>query len=632
VGEGSLIRGVRGRYAAFTHDLVMVPVAWLGALWLRFNLGDIPDVYLYHALLDLATIVPIQVAVFWCFGLYRGVWHFASLPDLVRIAKAVLTGSVAVALVLFMTTRLEWVPRSVIPVYLILLVGLLGGPRLLYRWAKDSYLESQAGHGVLIIGAGRAGEMLLRDLFHDPEHRYHPVGFLDDDPSKTGREIHGVRVLGPCEALPQVVESRGIEMVMIAIPSASGRDMKRIVALADTSGVPVWTLPGIHDLISGRVGIQELREVSIDDLLGRQPVSLDWQGISAGLAEHVVLVTGGAGSIGSELCRQLARIGPRALVVLERSEFSIYRLELELRASFPQVPTSFHLCDIGDAAAVRHFMTRHRPQIVFHAAAYKHLPMLEGQVREAVQNNILGTQVVAEAAAAAGVGQFVLISTDKAVNPQSIMGASKRAAEVFCQNLDKRTRTRFITVRFGNVLGSAGSVVPLFQEQIAMGGPVTVTHPEVSRYFMTIPEACQLILQAAVMGQGGEIFVLEMGEPVKIRELAEQMIRLAGKVPDEDIEVAYTGLRPGEKLVEELFHEKETLASTGHRQILLACHRHEDWSRLKGRLRELAVAVADYDEEALHTLLRDLVPEYACGPDGSQRAQVIPLIPRIGGT
>ncbi len=624
-----MIKRVRGRYAAFTHDLVMVPAAWLGALWLRFNLGDIPEVYLVHALLDLLAIVPIQAGVFWCFGLYRGVWQFASLPDLVRIAKAVLTGAVAVGLVLFMATRLEWVPRSVIPLYILLLLGFLGGPRLLYRWTKDSYLKTQGAQGALIIGAGRAGELLVRDLFHDPEHRYRPVGFLDDDPGKTGREIHGVRVLGSCEALPRIVERMPVEMVMIAIPSASGRDMKRIVALAESTGVPVWTLPAIHDLISGRVGIQALREVSIDDLLGRQPVSLDRQAIGAGLAGRVVLVTGGAGSIGSELCRQLAAIGPSALVVLERSEFGIYRLELEMRAGFPEVAMSFHLCDIGDAAAVRNAMTRHRPELVFHAAAYKHVPILEDQVREAVQNNILGTRVVAEAAVATGVGKFVLISTDKAVNPESIMGATKRAAEVLCQNLDKRTRTRFITVRFGNVLGSAGSVVPLFQEQIAAGGPVTVTHPEVSRYFMTIPEACQLILQAAVMGRGGEIFVLEMGEPVKIRELAEQMIRLAGRVPDEDIELTYTGLRPGEKLTEELFHEQETLTPTGHPQILLARHRREDWGRLQSRLREMAAAVAAYDEEALHTLMRDLVPEYGRGAGGNG-AEIIPLLPRAG--
>ncbi len=625
-----MIKRVRGRYAAFAHDLVMVPVAWLGALWLRFNLGDIPEVYLYHALLDLGAIVPIQAGVFWAFGLYRGVWQFASLPDLVRIAKAVLTGAVAVAVMLFMTTRLVWVPRSVLPLYAILLAGLLGGPRLLYRWAKDSYLETRGGQGVLIVGAGRAGELLVRDLFHDPEHRYRPVGFLDDDRGKIGREIHGVRVLGPCEALPEIVERLEVEMVMIAIPSASGRDMKRLVALAESPGVPVWTLPAIHDLIAGRVGIQALREVSIDDLLGRQPVSLDWQGIAAGLAERVVLVTGGAGSIGSELCRQLARIGPSALVVLERSEFGIYKLELELRARFPEVPMSFHLCDIGDAAAVRHALMHHRPQLVFHAAAYKQVPILEGQVREAVHNNILGTQVVAEAAVATGVGKFVLISTDKAVNPESIMGATKRAAEVFCQNLDQRTHTRFITVRFGNVLGSAGSVVPLFQEQIAAGGPVTVTHPEVSRYFMTIPEACQLILQAAVMGQGGEIFVLEMGEPVKIRELAEQMIRLAGKRPGEDIEITYTGLRPGEKLSEELFHAKEILTPTGHRQILLARHRREDWGRLQSRLRKLSAAVAGYDEEALHSLMRELVPEYGRGATALDGARIIPLVPRSG--
>ena len=417
---------------------------------------------------------------------------------------------------------------------------------------------------------------------------------------------------------------------MIAIPSANSRQMKRLVELAERTGLPVRTLPSIHDVLAGRAGMNELREVLIEDLLGREPVALNWNLIRSRLSGKAVLITGGGGSIGAELCRQIAQLSPGKLVVVDQSEFNLYELDLALNTVFPEIEMSFHLCNVCDEAAVRRLMQRHAPEVVFHAAAYKHVPMLESQLREAVRNNVLGTKTVAEAALAARVSQFVLISTDKAVNPVNVMGASKRVAEIICENLQQRSATRFTTVRFGNVLGSAGSVVPIFRKQIGSGGPVTVTHPEVMRYFMTLSEACQLIMQAAAMGEGGEIFVLDMGEPVKISDLAEQMIRLSGKVPGAEIEIAYTGLRAGEKLFEELFHDQEALRATKHKKILLARHRHVDSRVLKSTLAEMAEAVARYDEECLQSLLHRLAPEFATRAGESATAAVVPFPPRVG--
>jgi len=464
----------------------------------------------------------------------------------------------------------------------------------------------------------------------DPECRYRPVAFLDDDLAKSGREIHGLRVLGTSDGLPAAVNRVDARMVMIAIPSANSRQMKRLVELAERTGLPVRTLPSIHDVLAGRAGMNELREVLIEDLLGREPVALNWNLIRSRLSGKAVLITGGGGSIGAELCRQIAQLSPGKLVVVDQSEFNLYELDLALNTVFPEIEMSFHLCNVCDEAAVRRLMQRHAPEVVFHAAAYKHVPMLESQLREAVRNNVLGTKTVAEAALAARVSQFVLISTDKAVNPVNVMGASKRVAEIICENLQQRSATRFTTVRFGNVLGSAGSVVPIFRKQIGSGGPVTVTHPEVMRYFMTLSEACQLIMQAAAMGEGGEIFVLDMGEPVKISDLAEQMIRLSGKVPGAEIEIAYTGLRAGEKLFEELFHDQEALRATKHKKILLARHRHVDSRVLKSTLAEMAEAVARYDEECLQSLLHRLAPEFATRAGESATAAVVPFPPRVG--
>lgn len=617
-----LLEKLHNRGMAFAHDLLMVPVAWLGAYWLRFNLGTVPEPILAQALVVLPVVMVVQSAVFAYFGLYRGVWRFASMPDLVRIVKAVVVGGVASMVVVVLLTRFDLIPRSIFPMYGLLLLLLLGGSRFLYRWMKDYRLYYPSGKRVLIIGAGRAGEMLVRDLRRDPGRQYEPVAFVDDDQGKRGREVHGLPVVGPCESIPDVVKKWDIEVILIALPSATAKQMRRVVEMCEGTGVPFRAVPRMEDLMSGRAVVRDLREISIEDLLGREPVSLDWQAISAGLSGRTVLVSGGGGSIGAELCRQIARLEPAALVILESSEFNLYAIEMELRRDFPNVALHARLGDVTDTAAVEYVMKTYRPDVVFHAAAYKHVPMLQQQSREAVRNNVLGTRTLAEAADRHKCAAFVMISTDKAVNPTNIMGASKRVAEIYCQNLARHSATHFITVRFGNVLGSAGSVVPLFRKQIEAGGPVTVTHPDITRYFMTIPEACQLIMQAAAMGRGGEIFVLDMGEPIKIRYLAEQMIRLAGKTPGEDIQIVYTGLRPGEKLYEELFHAQEDLADTGHEKILLARYREVDWKMLNEVLDQMRQACEQYDEVRLRDLLQRLVPEFA--EAGAAEERVLP--------
>ncbi len=614
MGLPKLFERLKSRTAAFVHDLVMVPAAWVGAFWLRFNLDRIPEHHWDAALNSLATVVIIQGGVFWYLGLYRGVWRFASVPDLLRIAKAIGVGVVICALAIFFTTRMQDVPRSVFPLYAILLLIFLGGPRLLYRWYKDRELYVATGKRALIVGAGAAGETLVRELLRDRNCDYQPVGFIDDDHEKKGREIRGVRVLGGVKKIPGLVNSLGVQLILIALPSATSREMRRIVGVCEETGVPMRTLPALDDLVSGRSSVSALRDISIEDLLGREPVSLDWAAIDAGIRNKTVLVTGGGGSIGAELCRQIARLGPKHLVVFDQSETNVYAIEMELHRKNPELTMSMLLGDVCDASAVDHVFRVCRPEVTFHAAAYKHVPILEHQVREAVRNNVLGTRNVARAATNHGCGTFVLISTDKAVNPTNVMGASKRVAEMYCQNVGQQNgATRFITVRFGNVLDSAGSVVPLFRKQIAEGGPVTVTHPEVKRYFMTIPEACQLIMQACAIGSGGEVFVLDMGEPVKITYLAEQMIRLSGHVPREDIEISFIGLRPGEKLFEELFHPDEALTQTGHEKILLARCRELDPPAFDAEISRLERAVEENDTETLTSALAGLVPEFSRG-------------------
>ncbi len=599
----------RNRALVTLHDLAVVLVAWLGAYWLRFNLEGIPAEFLRQALLMLPVVFIAQGGMLWYFGLYRGVWRFASLPDLVRILKAVAAGVSIAAVAIFALTRLVLIPRSVFVLDGLLLVLLLGGPRFAYRWIKDRHLHAKSGRKVLIVGAGQAGEMLVRDLLRDPDHVYQPVAFVDDDPGKRKKDIHGIPVVGTVDELLAIAPELAAELILIALPSATSAQMRRIVGVCESTGITFRMLPRIEDLVAGQVSVRDLREVKLDDLLGRDPVSLDWQAITRGTQGKVVLVSGGGGSIGSELCRQIARLQPARLVILEQGEFNLYAIELELRREFPGLPLEVVLGSVADPVVVEQALAHHRPHVIFHAAAYKHVPMLEGQVRAAVANNVLGTRCLASAADRHGCEAFVMISTDKAVNPSNVMGATKRVAEIYCQGLNARSNTRFITVRFGNVLGSAGSVIPLFQKQIAAGGPVTVTDPRITRYFMTIPEAAQLILQASAMGRGGEIFVLDMGEPVRIAYLAEQLILLSGRKPGEDIEIIYTGLRPGEKLYEELFHEAEEHVDTGHPKILLARSRPVDLGDRESVFAQLAEACDRNLEGRLKELLALLVPE-----------------------
>lgn len=598
---------MRRRFVASFHDLAMVPVAWLGAYWLRFNLDSIPPEFFSQALVLLPVIWLAQGAMFWVFGLYRGIWRFASIPDMARILKAVLAGLAVSAVASFLLTRLAYVPRSVFVLDGILLIFLLGGPRILYRWIKDRHLYLGSGKRTLIVGAGSAGELLARDLMRTSSS-CHLVAFVDNDPGKVGKEIHGYPVAGNISEIPHIASQFGAELILIAMPSATVGQIRHVVEICERTGLPFRILPRIQDIVSGQVGLKDLRDVRIEDLLGRDPVNLDRQTIADGIQDKVILVTGGGGSIGSELCRQIARLMPRRLVVLERSEFNLFAIERELRKDFPDITLDTVLVDVCDSVCVEKTLKRHVPDIIFHAAAYKHVPMLETQARAAAINNVFGTAVIARLAEKFGCKSFVLISTDKAVNPANTMGATKRVAEMICQHQNTYSSTKYITVRFGNVMGSSGSVIPLFQDQIIHGGPVTVTHPDVTRYFMTIPEACQLILQASVIGRGGEIFVLDMGDPVRIAYLAEQMIRLSGKVPGEDIEIVYTGLRPGEKLEEELFHVSEDLAKTGYSKIFLASSRPVNGKFLEGMLAALERACADGDDERIRELVAELAP------------------------
>ncbi|MGD2118697.1 MAG: nucleoside-diphosphate sugar epimerase/dehydratase [Chromatiales bacterium] len=571
----------------------------------------------------------MQLASFHFFGLYKGVWRFASLPDILRILKAAVIGVTASMLLLFVLTRAEGIPRSVPVIYGILLVMFLSGPRFLYRWFKDHHIYLPKGKRVLIVGAGQAGEMLARDILRNQREAYQPIAFVDDNPRRRGREIHGLKISGTTSDIPSIADEMSIDIILIAIPSAASQQMRRIVEICESTGLPFRAVPHLQDLMSGNVRINELRKVSIEDLLGRDPVSLDWKAICGVLSKKTILVTGGGGSIGAELCRQIGRLKPEQLLILDNSEFNLYQIEMELAANFPQLKLQCHLGDVTDLPFITDVFKQHKPDVVFHAAAYKHVPMLEKQLRQAMYNNIIGTRLTAEAAHNNGTGIFVLVSTDKAVNPANIMGSTKRAAEIFCQNLNAHSDTHFLTVRFGNVLGSAGSVIPLFQKQIEAGGPVTVTDRRMERYFMTIPEACQLIMQTTVLGNGGEIFVLDMGDPVKIKYLAEQMIRLSGKIPYEDIDIEYVGLRPGEKLFEELFHEKEQLEGTPHSKVFLAQHRQMDWQELNRIMDEIDVNCQSMNHDRLGQLLKTLVPEHSgqiiTSPDSKPTSNVIAI-------
>ena len=563
-------------WMALGHDLAAAIVAWYLAYWLRFN-TEIPQYIIPNMVGAMLWVVPLQAAIFVAARMYRGIWRYASVADLQRIAVAVGLSTLTIALVLLMLPPQDPpVPRSVLLLDPILLILLLGGSRLGYRVWKERRLRNvlgSPGRPVVILGAGDAAADLLKNLARAGDWRV--LGLLDDSPAKRGRQIQGVNVLGPLEDLVELAPRLGVEKAIIAMPSASHGARRRALEICRRAGVEALTVPSYQDLMSGKVTVSQVRNIELDDLLGRDPVRLDESGLQEWIRGRNILVTGAGGSIGSELCRQIARYEPARLVLFEQSEFALYRMEQEFAEQYPQIQLNCVIGDVKNAARVAEALAAHRPGIVFHAAAYKHVPLMEeDNAWEAIQNNVLGTWRVAEAAIAQGVEKFVMVSTDKAVNPTNVMGASKRLAEMVCQGLQAGNPTRFVIVRFGNVLGSTGSVIPKFREQIARGGPVTVTHPEITRYFMSIPEAAQLVLQAGLMGAGGEIFVLDMGEPVKIVDLARELIRLSG-YGEPDIGIEFTGLRPGEKLYEELLADGEHTLPTPHPKLRIAKSRAE---------------------------------------------------------
>ncbi len=625
---------------AFLHDLVMVAAAWIGALVLR--LGDGAWIRLENGLwLPGLIFVAVAALVFLATGLYRGIWRYASLSDLVAIVKAASFAVLLFLPVTFLVNRLEAVPRSAYVIAWFLLVTLLAAGRVGYRVYKDHGLrhlfERTSGRRVpvLLIGAGDEAEVFVREMGRARDAPYEVLALIDDKGGRVGRSIHGIPVLGPLARLDQLLaevadrDRRPQRLILTRrLPRAL---LEQLLALAEQHGMTLASLPRLTDLASGDPSALEVRPIAIEDLLGRPQATLDRPAMRRLVAGRRVLVTGAGGSIGSELCRQLAALEPAELALFEASEFNLYQIDRELAERWPGLARHALLGDVRDAGRLAEVFATQRPELVFHAAALKHVPLVEENPLEGILTNVVGTRQVAEACRANGVDAMVLISTDKAVNPSSIMGATKRLAESWCQALDLAERrkggTRFVTLRFGNVLGSTGSVVPLFQAQLAAGGPLTVTHPEVTRYFMTIREAVELVLQASVLGlagseEAGSIHVLDMGEPIRIVDLARQMIRLAGLTPGKDVEIVFTGLRPGEKLTEELFHDQEPLAPTSHPSLRLAAPRVANPELLARGLDELAAAALRRDPVEALRLLARLVPEYQGGPVAGQAAQL----------
>lgn len=555
----------------FLFDLAAIIIAWLGSFLIRLNF-EWPTEWEGPIARALLVLLPVQlIACRWA-GLYRGMWIFASLSDLKRVLNVVIASTITLLLFAFLNRGQPALPRSILVLYPLLLLLIMGGGRAAWRMWKEHWLYRDGvgqGKPVVVVGAGTAGAMLVRELGRSSE--WHVVALVDDDPAKRGLEISGCRVAGGTNRLPEILSDYGAKHVILAIPSAKASSIRRVSDIATRAGASLFTVPGLSELMSGRVAINMMRPVKIEDLLGRESVNIDNINIREMIAGKQVLVTGAGGSIGSELCRQLAKFSPAALILFEISEFALYTIEQWFKDNQPSVRVIPLAGDVKDATRVQEVFAAHRPDIVFHAAAYKHVPLMEiDNAWQAVRNNVLGTLNVAQCAERFHAQRFVLISTDKAVNPTNVMGATKRMAEMVCEVLHGRSSgTRFQIVRFGNVLGSTGSVIPRFQAQISRGGPVSVTHPDITRYFMSIPEAAQLVLQAAAMGRGGEIFVLDMGEPVKIADLARNMIRLSG-FTEEEIRIEFTGLRPGEKLYEELLADCEETLETPHPKLRIA--------------------------------------------------------------
>jgi len=609
------------RYGRFVLDhrsfivaciqLGLIAAANVTAFALRFE-GDIPPDYGRLLLRGFPIVLAIHGVGLVAFGIQRGLWRYVGLHDLGRILWA----SVISTAVFYGVVHglLGWVgyPRSVIILTGVLSALFLAGIRLVVRWFREwLHVASPTARRVLVVGAGNAGELLIRDMLSSAGSNYRPVGLVDDDPIKRKKKIHGVPVVGTIAEITGLAQGLDAHEIIVAIPSASTSLKQRILAASEGCKVPINILPSVKQLLANPEALRQVRPMSLEDLLQREPIQMDRQELYPLLEGKRVLVTGAGGSIGSELCRQIARYHPATLILFERYENGLFALDLELRAQHPKITIITAIGDVTVHERVAEVLQQTDPELVFHAAAHKHVPLMELNPKEAVRNNVLGTKTMAEASLASAVDRFVLISTDKAVNPTSVMGATKRVAEDLMQSLSHKGRTKFTVVRFGNVLGSTGSVVPFFADQIRKGGPVTVTHPEIKRFFMTIPEAVQLVLQASLLGQGGEVFVLDMGEQVKVVDLARNMIVLSGLVPDQDIQIVYSGLRPGEKLYEELFEATEQVEPTPHPKIRRAISASAIQSdRLVQAIADLEAAVSHGDDDELIRRLNEAVPTY----------------------
>jgi FlaA1/EpsC-like NDP-sugar epimerase len=597
-------------------DACLCAAAWYLAFRLRFD----PKVPPYYQTLFDRTfwfVILIQMAVFVLFGFYNRWWRYVSTRDMWGAARGVTVACLTSSLVVYFVDPVSQVrlPRSVAVMDWLLLLAFVAGARMLAR----TVMERPSGRGlvargkeVIVVGAGDAAQLIVKEMLKSPSLGYTPIGLVDDDPRKKNLRLHNVRVFGTTEELPKILAENRPDEVLIAIPSASGEVRQRIVDISRAAGIPVKTLPGIYELISGDLDLAgQIRPVQVEDVLGREPVEVDLRAVSSYIADATVLVTGAGGSIGSELCRQIARIGCKRLILVDQGETALFEIERELvseRGFAPSVPV---LADVGNKHRMRRVFERYTPSVVFHAAAYKHVPLMEANPLESVRNNTLATKVIAEVAVEFGVERFVLVSTDKAVNAKTVMGQSKAVCEWIVEGYGARedVPTRFVAVRFGNVLGSSGSVIPIFRRQIERGGPVTVTHPEMTRFFMTIPEAVSLIVQAGSIGRSGQVFVLDMGEPVSILELAKNMIQLSGKEPGRDIAIDFTGVRPGEKLHEELWGDGETVGETPHSKILAVTRPPIDAAWLEDELGDLERLVADSETLELVSKLAAMMKE-----------------------
>jgi len=614
-------------YLMILSDVTLFLSAYYIAYLLRFDFA-IDPYYVQQFMMTIVWTIPLKVVIFFGLGLYRGMWRYTSIRDFWHLLQASVFSTLLIMAVILYVYRFQGYSRAVFLMDGVLTFLLTGGLRLLIRFYFTGGMhlnginifrgKNKSSIPILIIGAGDAGEKILREIHENEQLNYHVMGFIDDDPQKQGRSIHGIPVIGKIDHLPYLSQKSEVREALIAIPSASGDRMRRILEVCKNCEIEYKTLPGMGEIIDGRVSIKKLRDVSYEDLLGRPPVQLDKQSISHYLEGKTILITGCGGSIGSELCRQVVHFQPENLILLDASEENLFKIQMELHHEIYFNRFKAILGHVQDVSLMDDVFRKYQPHVVFHAAAYKHVPMLEKNPWEAVLNNIIGSSVMIETALKYGVECFVLVSTDKAVRPTNVMGASKRITELMLQSY-KKNNGRFMAVRFGNVVGSSGSVIPIFRRQIERGGPVTVTHPDVTRYFMTIPEAVQLIIQAGAMGEGGEVFILEMGTPVKIADMARDLIRLSGKEPDKDIQIVYIGLREGEKLYEELITVGEGIVTTRHEKIMVLRPDEQDgrshdapFSRewLAVKLESLYDAARRHDANAIKKTLQEIVPEY----------------------